>query len=169
MKIENTNYVSHLIERAKRGRKRAFLDLCEINLNNIFTLAYRLSARQDTAKLITIKTFFTSWDNLNSYEPYTPYSEWLKSIVIHYSITEFKNISASSNTHQEAKSYKSDSELLDQLILSLPAEDRLIFVLHDLEGYSYTDISNFLQTYETDEIKTNLIKTRGYLMSRIPL
>ncbi|PKL83055.1 MAG: hypothetical protein CVV24_06940 [Ignavibacteriae bacterium HGW-Ignavibacteriae-3] len=169
MKIENTNYVCHLIERAKEGTKKAFLDLCEINLSNIFTLAYRLSADLNAAKLITLRTFFSSWDRLSMYSPEIPYSEWLKNMVILDSIAELKKNPISSKTQNEPNEFESDNELLEQLILSLPAKDRLIFVLHDMERYSYPQIKNFLETYETDEIKTNLIKTREYLMNQISL
>jgi DNA-directed RNA polymerase specialized sigma24 family protein len=47
--------------------------------------------------------------------------------------------------------------LLEQLINSLPDEDRIIFVLHDIEGYDYSEIEKYLPDLSADELKTKLI------------
>jgi DNA-directed RNA polymerase specialized sigma24 family protein len=51
--------------------------------------------------------------------------------------------------------------------MALQIDERIIFVLHDLEGYSYKEIRNFFEELEIDEVKTKLINTREYLMSKI--
>jgi RNA polymerase sigma-70 factor (ECF subfamily) len=169
LEIENTNYVRYLIERAKEGRKRAFLDLCEINMTNIFTIAYRLLADPEATKKITLKTFFTSWDGLNDYDPKIPYALWVKNLTIAAAINELNLSEIASARIRKREEFGSDPEFLENLIISLPVDERIVFVLHDLEGYSYEEIKAFLKSYGLDEIKTILLNTRNLLMSKISL
>lgn len=169
MKIENTNYVDYLIELSQVGRKRAFLDLCELNHRNVFTIAYRLVADYETAKNITLKIFFSGWDNIKDYGPNLPFSLWIKKLTISYSINELRRATIPKSTLKEKGKCSSEYEYIESLIMSLPIEERIIFILHDLEGYSYQEIQEFLKELEIDEIKTRLINTREYLMSEIDL
>ncbi len=169
MKIENTNYVNYLIELSKDGRKRAFLDLCELNLRNVFTVAYRLVADFETTKKITLKFFFWGWDNIKEYDSNLPFSLWIKNLAIRYSINELRRFTVPKSIPKERDKCSSEFEYLESLILSLPVDERIIFVLHDLEEYSYQEIHDFLNELDIDEIKTKLINTREYLMSEINL
>lgn len=169
MKIENTNYVNYLIGLSKDGRKRAFLDLCELNLRSIFTVAYRLVADFEITKKIVLKIFFYGWDNIKDYSPDLPYSIWIKNLTIRYSINELRQVAVKKSTPKDKSKCSSEEEYLESLIMSLPVEERIIFVLHDLEGYSYNEIKNFMNELELDEIKTKLLDTRDFLMSEINL
>lgn len=169
MKIENTNYVDYLIELSQNGRKRAFLDLCEINLKNIFTIAYRLAADFETAKKITLKIFFYGWDNIKEYGSNLPFSLWVKNLTILCSIKELKRSTVPNPSPKKKDQCRSEFEYMESLIMSLPLEERIIFVLHDLEGYLYSEIQDFLNELSIDEIKTKLINTRGYLMGEVVL
>lgn len=167
MKIGNTNYVDHLIEMSKSGSKRAFFDLCEINLKNIFTISYRLLADYDATKKITLDTFGGAWDNFKNYDSSVPFAIWIKNLAIRYSINKLRSASFQIPAVKEKANYNSESEYLEKLIMALQIDERIIFVLHDLEGYSYKEIRNFFEELEIDEIKTKLINTREYLMSKI--
>lgn len=152
---------------SRTGSKRAFFDLCEINLKNIFTISYRLLADYNTTKKITLDTFWGAWDNFKNYNPNTPFAIWIKNLAILYSINTLRNTSFQILAVKEKSSYSSEAEYLEKLIMALPNDDRIIFVLHDIEGYSYTEIKNFFEELEMDEIKTKLINTREYLMNKI--
>ncbi len=167
MKIGNTNYVDHLIEMSKSGSKRAFFDLCEINLKNIFTISYRLLADYDATKKITLDTFWVAWDNFKDYDSSVPFAIWIKNLAILYSINKLRRTSFQIPAVKEKSSYNSESEYLEKLIMALQIDERIIFVLHDLEGYSFNEIRNLFEELEIDEIKTKLINTREYLMSKI--
>lgn len=161
--------MDYLIELSKDGRKRAFLDLCELNLRNVFTIAFRLVADYTTATNITLKIFFSGWDNIKNYGPRLPFSLWIKKLTISYSISELRRTAIPKSVLKERGKCTSEYEYMESLIMSLPIEERIIFVLHDLEGYTYQEIKEFLKELEVDEIKTRLINTREYLMSEIDL
>lgn len=166
MSSENTTYINYLIEISKTGRQRGFLDLCEIILPNIYTVVFRLINDVDLAKRITIKTLVNAWGEMKDFDIRQPFVNWIKNAAILLSVDELaKNPalsqpSAGLSNNQEAKD-------LENLIKQLAPMNRIIFVLHDLEGYSYREIMRFFPEFIEDELKTNLIQTRQYLIGSI--
>ncbi|MFA7228576.1 MAG: hypothetical protein WC061_06025, partial [Melioribacteraceae bacterium] len=106
---------------------------------------------------------------INGYDQSIPYALWVKNFTINHAINELNRSGIPSLKSRTRNECKSDSEFLEQLIISLPVDDRIIFVLHDLEGYSCEEIKNFMNSLEVDEIKTILLNTRNFLMSKISL
>lgn len=169
MTVDNTNYVEYLIELAKKGRKRSFIDLCEINLRNVYTITYRLLSDEDEAQKVTIQTFIKSWEKIKEYNGKIPFSIWMKNTAIEYSIRMLNNRDANYVGKKRPIKISSEQEFLESHILSLPKEDRIIIILHDIEGYSYKEINKFFENLEIDEIKSKLINTREYLINKISI
>ncbi|MCX6174979.1 MAG: hypothetical protein NTZ27_09530 [Ignavibacteriales bacterium] len=167
MTVDNTNYVEYLIEHSKDGRKRSFIDLCEINLRNVYTISYRLLSNEDEAQKVTLHTFVKSWEKIKEYDGKIPFSIWMKNIAIGYSISMLNNRDENYAERKRPIKSSSEHEFLESHILSLPQNDRIIIILHDIEGYSYKEIHNFFEDLEIDEIKSKLINTREYLINKI--
>lgn len=167
MTIDNTNYVEYLIELSKNGRKRSYIDLCEINLRNVYTIAFRILYDTEEATKVTLHTFGKSWEKIKEYNGKSTFSIWMKNTAIEYSIRMLNN--RNENYAEKKRPIKSSPELefLESHILLLPKEDRIIIILHDIEGYSYNEIQVFLKDLEIDEIKSKLINTREFLISKI--
>ncbi len=169
MKDENTNYVSYLIDLAASGRQRAMIELAAINLKNVFTVSYRLLANYDSAKKVTKKTFHYAWEQIKKFDGKVSFPGWVKSISIQFSIKELSSRSPEPNPSIKAATSLNPAENLEQLIMSLPITDRIIFVLHDLEGFSYREINAYIGNMLPDEIKTKLLAARNYLMDKLGL
>ncbi|NJD22260.1 MAG: hypothetical protein FIA82_06265 [Melioribacter sp.] len=167
MTVDNTNYVEYLIELSKTGRKRSFIDLCEINLRNVYTISYRLLSDVDEARKVTIHTFVKSWERINEYNGRIPFSVWMKNTAIDYSIRMLNSRDENYAEKKRPIKISSEQEFLESHILSLSKDDRIIIILHDIEGYSYKEIQNFFENLEIDEIKSKLINTREYLINKI--
>lgn len=163
--IENTNYVNYLIELSQSGRKSAFFDLCEINLKNVFTMVYRLTADYETSKKVVIKTFLKAWEELKSYDYKISFVLWLKNIAIKISLLDMGKLPRQKT--DDFKYAESRTKKLEALIMNLDYERRVIFVLHDIEGYTYEEIAQYLGNDFIDEIKTKLIETREYLINEV--
>jgi RNA polymerase sigma-70 factor (ECF subfamily) len=164
---ENTTYINYLIEVSKSGRQRGFLDLCEIILPNVFTVVYRLVNDVDLATRITIKTLANAWGEMKDFDIRQPFVNWIKNVAVLHSIDEMARNTALFQTSIEKSSKDPEAKDLESLIRALPPMSRIIFVLHDLEGYSYTEIARFFPEFIEDELKTNLIQTRQYLIGSI--
>ena len=167
MSIENTNYVSYLIERSQSGVRNAFFDLCEINLKNVFNLICRLLANYDLAKKVTLDVFFHAWETIKDFQSETSYLLWIKDLAIKYSLFELNKEGMESFYKNIDNPDKDPHQYLEQLMMSLPDEDRVILVLHDIEGYTYEEINSYLSDLSNDEIKSKLINTREYLLSKL--
>lgn len=167
MQIENTNYVAYLIELSKEGRKKAFFDLCEINLKNVFTVSYRLLSNLDLAKKITLYTFLKAREKITEYDSKISFALWMKNLAVRNSIDKLRMSAATNTQIIQPDDATGELHYLESLINSLPTDDRIIFVLHDLEGYSYKEINNFFDEMIEDEIKTKLITSREFLMGKL--
>ncbi|MGK9475607.1 RNA polymerase sigma factor [Melioribacter sp. OK-6-Me] len=161
---ENTNYVNYLIELSQAGRKNAFFDLCEINLKNVFTTVYRLLADYNSARTITIETFINAWEEIKSYDYKIPFVLWIKKIAVTTTIPKIDKIRIVKLPEVLPDDPRKKLELL---IMSLDYFRRTIFVLHDLEGYDYDQIAQFLWYDKTDEIVMALMETREYLIEAV--
>lgn len=167
MSTENTTYINYLIEISKSGRQRGFLDLSEIILPNVYTVVYRLLNDELAAKKITVKTLLQAWEKMKEFDPSTSFVVWIKSVAIILSMEELNKNTSSFQMFLSEKDLAVDNLDLESLIKALPTLNRLIFVLHDLEGYSYKEIMQFFPDLIEDELKTNLIQTRQFLIGNV--
>jgi RNA polymerase sigma-70 factor (ECF subfamily) len=166
---ENTNYVTYLIELSQAGRKNAFFDLCKISLRNVFTVAYRLYPDYDKAQRITLRTFLIVWENIKTFDPKKSFMLWLKNVTIKLVLKELMNSGVSLNPIKAKTIYAHDNERIENMIMNLPNEDRIIFVLHDIEGYDYDEMKDFLENLTVDEIKSKLLDIRKQLIINLGL
>ena len=169
MKDENTNYVTYLIELAVSGRQRAMIELAEINLKNVFTVSYRLLADYESAKKITNKTFLYAWEQIRTFNKKISFPVWIKSLAIQFSIEELSSRLTDPRPSLKSTTSFNPAEYLEQLIIYLPITDRIIFILHDLEGFTYREINAYFDDMLMDEIKTRLLGTRHFLMDKLGL
>lgn len=167
MEIENTTYLSYLIEMAKAGRHRGFLELCAVNLRNVYTVVFRLTNDLPTAKKITTDTFLKLWTDIKEYPIHKPFLPWLKGKAIFLAMEALENNDQAVQTHDEESKNSNEVRQLEYYIKQLPMQNRTIFVLHDLEGYSYRELKYFFPDLIEDEIKTILIQTRQSLMLKL--
>ena len=157
----NTNYIKYLIELSQKGRKNSYLELCSFNLTKVYAFALRMTASKNFAEQITIKIFLSAWCNISQYRQDLSYPDWLKAISV-YSILEeirsgkFKNRSeAISQNDKPVSVYE-----LDNLVFNLPERERIIYVLHELEGYSSQEITDLLGDTSKEKVEELIKKTR---------
>lgn len=169
MPKENTTYLNYLIEISKTGRQRGFLDLCQITIPNVFTTIFRLMNNIESAKRVTIKTYLSAWKLIKSFDEKQPLIIWLKNIAINLAMEELSVRHFVTQKIIEDEDKLSDVEKLEAAIQNLLFEERIIFVLHDLEGYNFQEIKNLFPDYLIDEIKTILANARKILIEKLKL
>lgn len=161
-------FIKLLIHSAQRGRKNAFIDLCEMNMKNIFTLCVRLLADKRLSKQISIEIFTQAWENIRFVRDDSTFDAWLKGIAVYTILDEirtrertkeFENSSAS----DEDEAVETENQL-ESLIIALPENERVTYILHDIEGYSYSEISDFLHEMSEEEIQSSVKQTRRKLI-----
>lgn len=70
------------------------------------------------------------------------------------------------NSHYHTKQYTDLNEVLHQAIQQLPAEQRMVILLRDYEGYSYNEIGEIAGLTES-QVKVYIYRGRQFLKSYI--
>lgn len=169
MANENTTYIIYLINLAKSGRHSGFLELCELHLKTVFTVIYRLISNVDLAKKLSVDTFVTVWDDIKDFNPDRSFIDYIKNIAIEHAIMELTKYAHSPAPEKKIELPVSNMDRIEILIKHLPPEQKVIFILHDLEGFSYEKLQKFFPDMIYDELKTILIEARQSIISKLTL
>lgn len=154
MSIDN-KFIRSLIQSAKQGNNAAIEQLFQMNLGKIYAFALRLTASKSLAELITKETFIEAWKKISLVRPDASFLKWLNAIAVYKTIDNLRT------QKQDPKKIKSDAkdiqmkDELDGYILNLPDQERMVFVLNKLEGYTTEEISD-LMGIKKDQVNTHL-------------
>ncbi len=166
-------FISEIVEEAKLGKTHAFKELCDFNLKKIYNLAYRMLLTPEDAMKVTSATFIEAWENLKHLRSDQKFEVWLKSIAI-YKILDKAKIGKNSKFFSKATDKVipnieeiGTKNIVELLIMSQPKVDRIIYILRDLEGYSYREIADFIDGLSIPQIKAIVRKTRDNLIEAI--
>lgn len=141
-----------LIARVRRGDPAAERALYEAHVNQTYRLAYRLTGNEDHARDLTQETFIRAFDKIDQFRGEAAFGTWLRSIatsVIYNGLRKVKRFRQRELALDEAQTVTSgdgsaDPDLKEKLwraIDGLPPKYRMVFVMHDVEGYTHEEIS----------------------------
>lgn len=140
----DNKFVRSLIENAKQGNNAAIEQLFQMNLGKIYAFSLRLNADKSIAESITKETFIEAWKKINLVRSDSSFLKWLCAITVYQTIDSLRNRKAKDKVdHYELRELESKDEL-DKHILSLPNQERIIFVLNRIEGYTIDEISDMM-------------------------
>lgn len=163
------DFVKLLIKSAKQGKKNAFRELCNINLKKIYNIAVRFVLNEKIAEIVTQNIFIEAWDNLKFLREDQSFEAWLKGIAIYKLLDELRTEKIKNELIEEGiityDSELTSNEKDENIILSLPEKERVAFILHDIEQYTYEEISDFIYDLSIDEIKKIVRQTRNGIIS----
>jgi len=132
--------------------ERTFYDS---HVDRIYRLAYRMTGDETLAQEFTQDTFVRAFDRLSSFQGKSALSTWLHSVavsVILNGLRKVKNVRTREVGQDNLESVGGRSKtpdldlkrLLKRAVDSLPDQLRLIFVMHDVEGYKHREIGDSL-------------------------
>lgn len=140
----DNKFVRSLIENAKQGNNAAIEQLFQMNLGKIYAFALRLTANKSQAETITKETFIEAWKKINLVRSDASFLKWLSAITVYQTIDLIRTKKHKTKVdHLELRELESKDEL-DKHILSLPDQERMIFVLNRIEGYSIEEIYDMM-------------------------
>ncbi len=150
----DSKYIVNLIASAQKGNKNSFLQLVELNLGNIYLLSLRLLNNQKMAAEITGEIFNHTWQNLKQIRSDTSFTAWLHGIAIYKNLELFRNSKHKNKNQNSPGTTPTDqrNKKLENLINGLEDEERIAFVLHDIEGYKYGEVSDLMPEYSEQSI-----------------
>ena len=162
-----------LIQRVRAGDQEAERALYQSHVDRVYRLAYRLAGDDDLAREYTQETFIRAFDRLDGFRGESALSTWLHTIavsVVLNGLRKVKRFRRRETGLEEAgelpvRGRESDPDLkykLERAIDALPEKYRMVFVMHDVEGYTHEEIALAMGT-ETGTSKAQLSRARARL------
>ncbi len=172
-----TEEVLSLIERCKSGDMLAFEDIVHQYERLVYATAYRMLNNHSDAQDVSQEVFIKIYRKLESYKPTYSFGAWVSTITSNTAIDyirkhkkqsllsldkeiEFEDSSVGltleSNdlTPEQELIQKEKRELIQKAIELLDEESRELIILRDINGISYTEISELL------DIKLGTVKSK---------
>jgi RNA polymerase sigma-70 factor (ECF subfamily) len=173
--VNSSSEEKELIQRAKEGDCDAFKKLFHANAPRVYSLSLRLTCDTVAAEELTQDVFIKAWEKLNSFRSESKFFTWLHSIAVNeflMSKRSAKRLFARVFTTDDLSSHEkrpSDSNIpydanidLERAISTLPKQSKMVFVLHDIEGYMHHEIAEIMKV-EVGTSKSHLHRARKLL------
>lgn len=151
------------LSRAQAGDHRAFAQLYSIHKRRIYSLCLRMVSNAAEAEDLTQEAFLQLHRKIATFRGDSAFSTWLHRLAINVVLMHLRKKGlpvmsldeAMEPTHDDgpgrsfgapdlALSGSIDRLALERAVADLPAGYRLIFILHDVEGYEHNEIAGML-------------------------
>lgn len=179
-KFDNDNAV---VKRACAGDAEAFGLLYRKYRNRIHALCLRMVKDPFIAEDVLQESFLCAFRRINTFRGESLFSTWLHRIAVNAVLMHFRRCKTTPTENAESEMPQEDGELaegerfrvqdrrllhaverieLEQAINSLPPGYRIMFVLHDIEGFEHSEIAAILGC-TPGNTKSQLFKARRRL------
>jgi RNA polymerase sigma-70 factor (ECF subfamily) len=169
---------AEFIERAQAGDHRAFAQLYSLHKKRIYSLCMRMVGNAAEAEDMTQEAFLQLHRKIATFRGESAFSTWLHRLAINVVLMHLRKKGLSLISMDEAMepdpkgspsrgfgardlslSGSIDRMALERAVGNLPAGYRLVFVLHDIEGYEHHEIASMLDC-SVGNSKSQLHKAR---------
>ncbi len=159
---------AHVVEALQRGDRRAAADVYAALSGVVYTLALRLLADSQLAKEATQDTFVDVIERSHGLKVPEAFVGWVRSVAINHCLMRLRSPWHRLRTNAidiERVDRTSDSARLDgfgdieRALRQLPARTRFVVWMHDVEGYTHTEIAQL--TGRTESYSKSQL-ARGY-------
>jgi RNA polymerase sigma-70 factor (ECF subfamily) len=166
------------IERAKNGDADAFSKLYALHKRRVYTLCLRMLGNVSEAEDMTQEAFLHLFRKLGSFRGESAFSTWLHRLTVNLVLMHLRKkglqlvsleetINPSEDDAPKRDFGSRDPQLagsvdrvtLERAVASLPPGYRMVFVLHDVEGFEHNEIATMLEC-STGNSKSQLHKAR---------
>ena len=177
-------------DRVLKANRHLFESLVTPLMNSLYSTALRMTSTQDNAENLVKDTLNKAFRNFNQNDNNTNFKVWAFSIMVNTYVTAYRSTiqqpeKEDGNKEEEFYYYEkikkylnSDSTDIDDILDNihendikkalekLPAQNRLLVILCDIEGFSYTDIAIIINSPMRD-ITSQLYQGRKLLQRNL--
>ena len=140
-----------LARRAAGGDVEAYEMLYRKHVGRVHALCLRMARDRSEAEELTQETFVRVWERLGSFRGESAFSTWLHRVAVNVVVAELRRRgrwrerfteqpAADVGVARPAFSAGGDLDL-ERAIASLSPQARLVFLLHDVEGWKHGEIA----------------------------
>jgi RNA polymerase sigma-70 factor (ECF subfamily) len=162
-----------LIRRILAGDASAERQLYEGHVDRVFRLAYRMTGDRTQAEDLTQDTFIRAFDRLADFRGEAPFGGWLHRVATSVILTGLQKRKRLQNVESIREDVETvagavpagDPDLrrrIDRAVDTLSPDHRLVFVMHDLEGYTHREIATAVDA-PVGTVKARLSRARQKL------
>ena len=153
---------ANAIERAKQGDADAFEALYDLHKRRVYSLCLRMTANTAAAEDLTQEAFLQLFRKIGTFRGESAFSTWLHRMAVNVVLMQLRKkglpiVPLEENIETEEETPKKelgsddprlagsiDRMQLERSIASLPPGYRMIFLLHDVEGYEHNEIAEMV-------------------------
>lgn len=173
------------MQRAAAGDAAAFEALYRAHSPRVFALCLRMSGSQARAAELTQDVFVHLWERIGTFRGDAALSSWIHRVTVNVVLNDARRSRRREQHEQTAPdddgtgavsrveergSVRPASVLeavdLERAIATLPEGARIVFVLHDVEGYRHEEIARMTGTAE-GTCRAQLHRARKLLMEEL--
>lgn len=165
--------VSDAVTLARAGDPDAFESLYRTHVGRVHALSLRLTGDSSSAADLTQDTFVRAWEALGSFRGDSAFGSWLFRLTVNVFLGEKRKavrrerrvqaVAEPGLLERPGDASSSGAELdLEKAIAGLPGRARMVFVLHDVEGYQHGEIATMTGVAEGTS-KAQLFRARRLL------
>jgi RNA polymerase sigma-70 factor (ECF subfamily) len=166
------------IESAKAGDAEAFSKLYALHKRRVYTLCLRMLGNVSEAEDMTQEAFLHLFRKIGSFRGESAFSTWLHRLTVNLVLMHLRKkglnlvsleetINPSEDDAPKRDFGSRDPQLagsvdrvaLERAVASLPPGYRMVFILHDVEGFEHNEIATMLEC-STGNSKSQLHKAR---------
>ena len=140
-----------LVERVLSGDALAERELYDAHVDRIYRLMHRLAGDEDLAQDCTQETFIRAFERLTTFRGESSLSTWLHSIAVSVALNALRKVKRIDSRHVAldgtfdvgARDRGAEPDLkvrLRSAIDALPEGYRVVFVMHEVVGYTHEEI-----------------------------
>ena len=162
-----------MISRAVAGDVAAQRALYDQHVDRVYRLAFRLAGDDELARDFTQETFVRAFDRLATFRSESTLSTWLHSIGVSVALNGLRKVKRLRSREApldealtvgiSARQAEPDlKERLARAIDALPEGYRVVFLMHEVEGYTHEEIGAALGV-QSGTSKAQLFRARARL------
>jgi RNA polymerase sigma-70 factor (ECF subfamily) len=166
-----------LIRRVLEGDPAAEREMYDAHVDRIYRLAYRMTGEEELAREYTQDTFVRAFQRLGDFRGDAALATWIHSIAVSVVLNGLRKVKrmrqremdldgAPELTVSQAPSEPKLRERLRTAIDALSERYRLVFVMHDIEGFTHEEIGSSLQV-AVGTSKAMLFRARARLREQL--
>lgn len=161
------------------GDEAAARELYDAHVDRVYRLCYRMAGDEDLAREFTQETFVRAFGRLDQFRGDAALSTWLYSITKTVTLNGLRKVKRIRDREMDmeetpplpvqARESRSEPDLRERLhaaIDRLPDIYRMVFVMHDVEGYTHAEIGTSLEV-ATGTSKARLHRARQMLQDEL--
>jgi len=161
------------VRRAQRGDAGAFERLYRDTAGRIYALCLRMTGHPQLAEELTQESYLRAWRKIGGFRGDSTFGTWLHRVAVNVVLGHLRSRERNTermglDTDVAELELSADIEDtgtrldLERAIAGLPDRARIVFVLHDVEGYRHRDIAH-LTGMAVGTSKAHLSRARSLL------